>query len=142
MAKVLNDAQIAQYRRDGYLFSFPALSAGGGGGSNTPAFPLGKRGRPPRQQSGFSSRSGAARAPPPPPPARPATPPPQPPGFPGGPGCEAAAAGPVSPFPPGGGWGPGWSEEGTRRGIRKTPGTNPTRAGKATMCRDVADPEP
>jgi non-haem Fe2+, alpha-ketoglutarate-dependent halogenase len=27
MAKVLNDAQIAQYRRDGYLFPFPALSA-------------------------------------------------------------------------------------------------------------------
>src|SRR5438874_2874000 len=26
MAKVLNDAQIAQYRRDGYLFPFPALS--------------------------------------------------------------------------------------------------------------------
>jgi non-heme Fe2+,alpha-ketoglutarate-dependent halogenase len=27
MAKVLNEAQIAQYRRDGYLFPFPALSA-------------------------------------------------------------------------------------------------------------------
>ena len=26
MAKVLNEAQIAQYRRDGYLFPFPALS--------------------------------------------------------------------------------------------------------------------
>ena len=59
MAKVLNDAQIARYRRDGYLFPFPALSAAELAECNTGLARFEKWLGAPVNQGDFRWRSGS-----------------------------------------------------------------------------------